>query len=393
MPSIHLKPSRESSLLRRHPWIFSGAIQKEEGNPQLGDTIEVFSAKKQWLGRAAYSPHSQIRARIWTFDENEQVDAGFFQRRLQRAINYRDNLFSKSTSCRLVYGESDGLPGLIVDRYANFLLVQFLAAGTEKWKKEIVDALNAILPNDGIYERSDAGVREKEGLQLQTGLLSGAEPPQFIEIEENGMQLLADVKTGHKTGFYFDQRDNRALLATYAKDKTILNCFAYTGGFAVSALRAGAQHVTNIDSSADALNLAEKNVTLNKLDASKMENVTGDVFSVLRKYRAESRRFDVIVLDPPKFAESMKHLEKAARAYKDINILGFQLLNPGGVLFTFSCSGLMEDTLFQKIVADAALDAGREADIACRMFQAADHPVSLNFPEAAYLKGLVCRTF
>lgn len=393
MPAIHLKPSRESSLLRRHPWIFSGAIQKEEGTPQFGGTVEIFSAKRQWLGRAAYSPHSQIRARIWTFDENEKVDDDFFQRRLQRSIHYRDNLFPKGTACRLVYGESDGLPGLIVDRYANFLLVQFLAAGVDKWKKEIVDALNNILPNDGIYERSDAGVREKEGLQLLTGVLSGTEPPQLIQIEENGMQLLVDVKTGHKTGFYFDQRDNRALLAKYAKDKIVLNCFAYTGGFAVSALKAGAQHVTNIDSSADALNLAEQNVTLNKLDASKMENVTGDVFSVLRKYRAENRRFDVIVLDPPKFAESMKHLEKAARAYKDINILGFQLLNPGGVLFTFSCSGLMEDTLFQKIVADAALDAGKEADIACRMFQAADHPVSLNFPEAAYLKGLVCRTF
>lgn len=362
-----------------------------EGNPQQGDTVEIFSAKKQWLARASYSPHSQIRARVWTFDEQEDIAPVFFQKRIQRALLHRTVLLPEANSYRLIYGESDGLPGLIVDRYGDFLVAQFLAAGVEKWKQEIVDALNAALPNKGVYERSDAGVREKEGLTLQSGLLSGTEPPGFIEIEENEFRFLVDVRNGHKTGFYLDQHYNRNLLCRYAAGNDILNCFAYTGAFAVAALKAGAKRVTNIDSSADSLQLAVKHVALNQLDVSKMENVTGDVFSVLRKYRSEQRMFDLIILDPPKLAEAKQHLEKAARAYKDANLVAFQLLKQGGILFTFSCSGLLEDSLFRKIVADAALDAGREARIEHRMFQSPDHPVALNFPEAAYLKGMVCR--
>ena len=388
---IHLNPSRESSLLRRHPWIFSGAIERVEGNPQSGDTVEILSAKKQWLGRGAFSPQSQIRVRVWTFDEQEKIDAAFFQKKLNRALLLRNAILPGASSYRLVYGESDGFPGLIVDRYHDFLVAQFLAAGVEKWKQEIVAALNEVIPNKGIYERSDASVREKEGLPLQKGLLTGAEPPELIEIEEGDYKFLVDVRNGHKTGFYLDQRENRMLVAKNAKGADILNCFAYTGAFAVAALKGGAKHVTNIDSSADSLKLADQNTTLNKLDLSKTENVVGDVFSVLRKYRSEQRRFDIILLDPPKLAESKQHLEKAARAYKDANLVAFQLLNPGGMIFTFSCSGLLEDMLFQKIVADAALDAQREVSILHRMFQSPDHPVALNFPEAGYLKGLVCR--
>lgn len=390
---IHLNPSRESSLQRKHPWIFSGAIHQVEGNPQSGDTVEIYSSKKQWLGRGAFSPHSQIRARIWTFDEQEKIAPDFFQKKLKRAIDYRNEIFSAASACRLVYGESDGLPGLIVDRYSDFLVIQFLSAGTEKWETEIVAVLNELIPNKGIYERSDASVREKEGLPLQKGLLTGAEPPELIEIQEGDYKFLVDVRNGHKTGFYLDQRESRMLVAKNAKGADILNCFAYTGAFAITALKAGAKHITNIDSSADSLKLAEQNAALNKLDGAIMENVVGDVFSVLRKYRSEQRRFDVVLLDPPKLAESKQHLDKATRAYKDANLIAFQLLNPGGMLFTFSCSGLLEDTLFQKIVADAALDAGREVVIVQRMFQSPDHPVALNFPEAAYLKGLVCKAF
>lgn len=391
MHSITLKPSRESSLLRKHPWIFSGAIDKVNGSPAVGETVDVFSAKGKWLMRGAFSPHSQIRLRAWTFDENEKIDPDFFRKRLTRAVALRQEILPDASAFRLVYGESDGLPGLIVDRYEDFLVTQFLSSGAEFWRNEIVTCLSELIPCKGIYDRSDATVREKEGLPIRSGLIHGEEPPELIEIRENDCKFLVDVKSGHKTGFYLDQRESRRGLALYAKGKNILNCFSYTGAFSVVALKAGAAMVTNIDSSADALKLSMQNARLNDLDASKLDNQEGDVFGLLRKYRNESPRYDIVILDPPKFVESMKHLEKAARGYKDINMLAFQILKPGGLLFTFSCSGLMSSELFQKIVADAALDAGRGAVIQERLFQSADHPVALNFPEAAYLKGLVCR--
>ncbi|HXH19914.1 MAG TPA: class I SAM-dependent methyltransferase [Chitinophagales bacterium] len=398
MISVILKPNREPSLLRHHPWLFSGAIAQVNGSPQAGDTVDVFSANKIWLGRGAFSPQSQIRIRIWTFDEKEALNVDFFRKRLKRAIDNRSHpsqgwnrYLPESSACRMVYGESDGLPGLIVDRYGNFLVTQFLSAGAERWKSEIVTLLNELLPNEGIYDRSDAGIREKEGLPLQKGLLSGKEPPELIEIQEGDCKFLVDARNGHKTGFYLDQRYNRALVAHCANDADVLNCFAYTGSFGVAALKAGAKSVTNIDSSADALKLAEKNNALNGLDKAKTENVVGDVFALLRKYRSDDRKFDVVILDPPKFVESLRHLEKAARGYKDINLLAFQIIKPGGWLFTFSCSGLLDAALFQKLVADAALDAGREALIVHRMNQSADHPVALTFPEGSYLKGLACK--
>jgi 23S rRNA (cytosine1962-C5)-methyltransferase len=396
-PTLHLKPGREKSLARRHPWIFSGALARIEGDPQLGATVDVRAASGEWLACAAFSPHSQITARVWTFDRDETVDGAFFERRVERAIASRMQLSRMQSApaipsgLRLVNAESDFLPGLVVDRYADFLVCQFLSAGSERWKAEIVAALRALAPCAGIYERSDVDVRGKEGLPPVTGLLAGDAPPALVEIEEHGCRYLVDVQHGHKTGFYLDQRDNRAALTAYAAGHEVLNCFAYTGGFGVAALKGGAAHVTNVESSLSALELAERNFGLNGFVADRFTNQAGDVFAVLRRYRDAGRQFDIIVLDPPKFAESKTQVGRAARGYKDINLLAVKLLRPGGVLFTFSCSGGLEPALFQKIVADAAVDAGRAAQVIQPLAQAADHPVALSFPEGAYLKGLIVR--
>ena len=394
MPSITLKPKREKSLLNRHPWVFSGAISRLDGQPRSGDTVDVLAADGRWLARGAYSPHSQIRVRAWSFDQAETIDPRFFERRLQQAMDLRRRLLAKSNTnaYRLICAESDGLPGLVLDRYDGWVVCQFLSAGADRWKATIVDRVNDLIPGlSGIYERSDADGRRKEGLALTTGRLSGAEPPDQIDIQENGCRYRVDVKGGHKTGFYLDQRENRACVAAYAKGADLLNCFAYTGGFAVAALKAGAAHVVNIDSSASALDLARTHVALNDLDIARVDHVIGDVFSLLRRYRSDDRTFDLVVLDPPKFVHAKSDLMRASRGYKDINRLAFELLRPGGTLFTFSCSGLMGRDLFQKIVADAALDAGRHAVILDWLNQSPDHPTALNFPEGSYLKGLVCR--
>ena len=389
MTAIILKTGREKSLLRRHPWVFSDAVKHIDGTPEPGETVDVLAGNGTLLGRGAYSPDSQITVRMWAFDKVEQVSPDLFRKRLELAINSRSG-YGRTSACRLVNSESDYLPGLIVDRYADFLICQFLSRGAEFWKKEVVSLLAELVPCVGIYERSDADVRNKEGLQLVIGVLNGSEPPELVEIEEGACRFLVDVKHGHKTGFYLDQRDNRALVANYSANREVLNCFAYTGGFCVYALKGGATRVTNIESSGDVLGLAGKNIELNGLDAGRVENVEGDVFQVLRKYRDSRRQFDLIVLDPPKFAGSKSGIDQASRGYKDINLLAFKLLRPGGVLFTFSCSGLISTELFQKIVADSALDAGRDAQIVTRMAQAKDHPVALSFPEGSYLKGLVC---
>ncbi len=394
MPSSILKPKREKSLLNRHPWIFSGAIARTGGTPQAGETIDILAADGRWLARGAYSPQSQIRVRAWSFDPTETIDAGFFRTRLQASIDLRRQILngSDTNAYRLVCGESDGLPGLIVDRYDSWVVCQFLSAGAEHWKRTIVSCLEDLIPGlSGVYERSDVDVRTKEGLPLVTGRLFGEEPPAQIEIKENGCRYRVDVKGGHKTGFYLDQRDNRTCVAGYARGACMLNCFAYTGGFAVAALKAGAAQVVNIDASAPALELARTNVALNELDSTRVDHVTGDVFSLLRRYRADGRAFDLIVLDPPKFVKSKGDLMRASRGYKDISRLAFELLGPGGTLFTFSCSGLMGRDLFQKIVADAALDAGRQALILQWLSQSPDHPTALAFPEGSYLKGLACR--
>ncbi len=309
--------------------------------------------------------------------------------KLQNAVSARRKI--NSNAIRLVAAESDGLPGLIIDRYADWIVCQFLSAGSEHWKNTIAELLQEIFPGLSIYERSDVSVREKEGLPPRCGVLSGAEPPEHVEINENGMRLLVDIKGGHKTGYYLDQRDSRAAVRNWAEGRDVLNCFSYTGGFGVAALLGGAKHVLQMDSSEPALEIAKQNAALNGLDPSASEYLCGDVFKELRRFRDSRRDFDLIILDPPKFVESRSQLDKGARGYKDINLLAFKLLRPGGLLLTFSCSGLMEMPLFQKIVSDAALDAGRNGQILAVLNQSPDHPIALNFPEGAYLKGLLCR--
>lgn len=394
MTAVILNARREKSMQRRHPWIFSGAIARTDGTPASGETVDIRSFDGTLLGKGAYSPASKIRVRVWTFDPDENVAAAFFRHRLERAICGRAPLLNaENTACRLVHAESDGLPGIIIDKYGEYIVGQFLTTGAEYWKTTVVSILAAIVPNRGIYERSDADVRKKEGLPPLSGALSGAMPPDLVEIWENGNRFFVDVRHGHKTGFYLDQRDNRAALTPYAAGAEVLNCFSYTGGFGVAALKAGAISLINVDASADALSLARQNIEANVPGTASAQYLLGDVFTVLRAYRDQDRRFDLIILDPPKFAESRQHLEKAARGYKDINLLAFKLLRPGGVLMSFSCSGLMTPDLFEKTMAWAALDAGREAQILHRLEASSDHPTALSFPEGSYLKGLICRVW
>lgn len=378
--------------MRRHPWVFSGAVEKVEGSPEPGETVEVLSHRGEFLCRAAFSPASQIALRVWTFHTGEDAGPEFFRSRLKQAIDRRAPLLKHGDgACRLVNAESDGLPGVIIDKYADFLVCQFLSAGAEFWRAEIVSGLQRLIPCLGIYERSDVDVRLKEGLEPRVGALWGDPPPPVVVIREETCRFLVDIERGQKTGFYLDQRDNRAIASEHAEDSEVLNAFSYTGGFGIHALQAGARKVTNIDSSLTALLLADRNRELNLIEEKKVESIEGDVFHVLRELRDRRRVFDLIILDPPKFVESQSQLNRGSRGYKDINLLAFKLLKPGGVLFTFSCSSLVPLSLFQMIVAGAALDAGRNAQIIGVLTQAPDHPTALSFPEGFYLKGLACR--
>ena len=396
MPFITLKPGREKSLLRHHPWVFSGAIANIDGTPAAGETVEVRSASGQFLARAAFSPASQIRLRVWSFNPDEQVDVHFFRQRISRAISTRSQILFKETgehrdeAFRLVHAESDGLPGLIVDRYADTLVLQSLTTGSEYWKDTLADLMLELTGLTKIYERSDADVRELEGLSPKTGPLRGSISSSPITINENGLKFIVNLASGHKTGFYLDQRYNRRVVRDLCNGRDVLDCFCYTGGFTVNALAGGAASVLSVDASGDALALCNENISLNSLPASCHSVLEGDVFQLLRKFRDEARSFDLIVLDPPKFAPTAAQAEKASRGYKDINLLAFKLLRPGGILVTFSCSGGIDADLFQKIIASAALDAGVEAQIVQHLSQASDHPVALNFPEGTYLKGLIC---
>lgn len=389
--SLILKPGREKSLLRRHPWIFSGAVHRLDEEPASGATVDLLSFNGDFLARAAYSPASQIRARVWTFLD-ESVDADFFRRKIRAAIVSRSTfqVSSASDAYRLIYAESDGLPGLIVDRYGEVLVLQSLTAGSEFWKETIADILLEETGLQTIYERSDADVRELEGLQPKNGILRGAIPDSRLIVHEHNLKFLVDIASGHKTGFYLDQRANRLCVRELVGDRDVLDCFCYTGGFTVNALSGGAKSVLSVDASAEALGLCKENVALNALPVERHTTLEGDVFHLLRKFRDEGRSFDMVILDPPKFAPTAAQAEKASRGYKDINLLAFKLLRPGGILVTFSCSGGVDAALFQKIVAGAALDAGVDAQIVERLSQAADHPVALHFPEGTYLKGLVC---
>lgn len=392
MQRITLVKNREHSLQRRHPWIFSGAIATTAGEPASGETVAVFASDGTPLGLGAWSPDSQIRVRMWSFDPAvEVIDAAFFEQRLAQALAARAALKLDGNALRLVNAESDGLPGLVVDRYGDFLVCQFTAAGVEFWKQTIVALLKNMSPCAGVFERSDADVRSREGLLPATGLLAGDEPPAQITIRECACRFLVDVRQGHKTGFYLDQRVNRGVVAAYAAGADVLNAFAYTGGFGVAAGVAGAKSVAHVDLSASALELARANTALNGLDALPTEFLEGNVFDVLRKFRDARRTFDLIVLDPPKFVDAKAHVMAACRGYKDINLLGLKLLRPGGILATFSCSGLVTRELFHKVVADAAVDAHRDVQILAHLGQAPDHPEGVCFEEGLYLKGLLCR--
>ncbi|HFI9566549.1 TPA: 23S rRNA (cytosine(1962)-C(5))-methyltransferase RlmI [Yersinia enterocolitica] len=390
---LFLARGREKSLLRRHPWIFSGAVQRLEGNASAGETIDILDSQGKWLARAAYSPESQIVARVWTFQQDEVIDSEFFVRRLQQAQSWRDWLAQRDglNGYRLIAGESDGLPGITIDRFQNFLVLQLLSAGAEHQRAALVSALQQCYPECSIYDRSDVSVRKKEGLELTQGTVWGEMPPALLPITEHGMKLLVDIQHGHKTGFYLDQRDSRLAVRNYADGRRVLNCFSYTGAFAVAALMGNCQQVISVDTSQSVLDIAKQNIELNQLDLSKAEFIRDDVFQLLRNYRAQGEKFDMIIMDPPKFVENKSQLASACRGYKDINMLAIQLLRPGGILLSFSCSGLMPTDLFQKILADAALDAGHDIQFIEQFRQAADHPVIATYPEGLYLKGFACR--
>jgi len=392
MATIILKPGREQSVLRQHPWVFSGAISKMIGHAEDGETVDVVDSGKKWLAKGSYSSKSQISVRLLSYDESEAINKDFWRKKINEAILYRHNLLEiqQNNSFRLIYAESDGMPGLIVDRYDEYLVCQFSSAGVEFWKEVIVNELQSILSCKGIFERSDSESRLKEGYPPRVITLGGYPPPPKIPIQEHDLQFVVDVFKGHKTGFYLDQSLNRSKIRNYCRDGCVLNAFSYTGGFGIAAAKAGAAKVINVDSSEEALEVARYNYQINNLSGD-YDFVAEDVFKLLRYYRDSRQQFDVIILDPPKFIASAGQLSGGARGYKDINLLAFKLLKPGGVLVTFSCSGHLKPDLFQKIVSDSAIDAGRNARILEYLYQSPDHPVSLNFPEGLYLKGLILR--
>jgi len=390
-PRLTLKPGRERSLLRRHPWIFSGAVGEVRGSVQSGGTVEVRAADGRFLAWAAYSPASQIRARVWSFEEAEVPGPDLFKKRIEAALALRQAEVppEATNALRLVHAESDGLPGLVADRYADTLVVQLLSAGCERWREALIGILRERSGCARVHERSDTEGRELEGFAASTGLIAGTAAERPLKILEHGIEYEVDVAAGQKTGFYLDQRDNRARVGILAGGREMLNCFCYTGGFTLSALAGGARSVLSIDSSAAALALARRNLALNRVEANRAEWLEADVFGALRKLRAEGRQFDFVVLDPPKFAPTPKDAERAARGYKDINLNALKLLRPGGLLATFSCSGGVSPELFQKIVAGAAADAGASLLLRERYRAAPDHPVRIEFPEGEYLKGLL----
>lgn len=401
MATITVRPGRERPIIQRHPWVFSGAIDRVRGNPGDGDAVDVLGPDGEWLARGLWSGSSQIRVRLASWDPDQPLDWQWLRAAIGRAVSGRRHLFpDEDSACRLVFSEADGLPGLIVDRYGPYLVVQISTQGMEARREQVVAALADLLAPRGIYERGDAEAREREGLPPAEGLLWGEAPPERLELRPLALpgaagprpRLQADLRSGQKTGTYLDQAANRARVAAYCRDADLLDCFCYSGGFSVYAGLAGAARLTLLDSSAAALEMARAGLALNSV-TTPAEYVEGDAFKVLRELRAAGRRFDAIVLDPPKFAHSQGQVDRAARGYKDINLLAMQLLVPGGILATFSCSGLVSPDLFQKIVFGAAVDARRDVQIVERLSQSPDHPILLTFPESEYLKGFICRVW
>jgi 23S rRNA (cytosine1962-C5)-methyltransferase len=388
MANIYLKQGRERPVLNGHPWVFSGAVDKFDGDAESVGVVDVLDAKKNWLARGYYNPKSQIRVRILTWQQ-ENIDGEFFARRLRHAFDLRRRcLPAGTTAYRIVNGEGDFLPGLIVDRYAGFLVCQFYTAGMAQFREEIIDALNSQDSIDGIFERTEGRVGDEEGLQPAVGTVRGDTPPETVQIEEHGHRFLVDLRRGQKTGFYLDQRDSRAFLETISRDRSVLNCFAYTGGFSVFAHAGGAKEVVTFDSSKPALELAEKNLELNGFGEAPSELLKGDAFAYLKEI---DRQFDAIVLDPPSLAHKRNDIDAAAGGYKFLNLHALKHLNPGGLLLTFSCSQHISLDLFQKIVFGAAADAQKRVSVVKRLGQPIDHPVSLHHPEGEYLKGLALR--
>jgi len=385
--TLALRAGREKSTRRLHPWIFSGAVADVRGNPSPGDTVRVVSAQNDFVGFGAYSPESQLRVRMWSFDPDAVIDDEFVASRVVAAAHRRAHLAPISDSARLVFSEADGVPGVIADRYGNSVVLQLGTAAADKWSDVVADALMSLDGVDCVYERSDIDAREREGLTQRTGLLRGNQPPPESIINERGYRFSVGFTEGQKTGFYLDQRNARAAIAEVAQGRRVLNAFSYTGAFSVIAAAKGATEVTSLDSSGSALVGARRNAELNQVEVG--EQIEGDAFAELRKLRDRARSYDLILLDPPKLAPTEAQVERASRAYKDLNLLAAKLLAPGGILMTFSCSGGMSPDLFQKVVAGAALDARRNLRIIGRLDQPSDHPVPLNFPEAAYLKGLI----
>lgn len=392
-PNLILKPGREKSLQQRHPWVFSGAVERIIGQAEPGQTVRIQDAKRKFLGWGAYNPKSQIAARVWSWREDEEVNAEFIYKRIQAAYNLRNesDLSDVTNSCRCVFSESDGFPGLVVDRYNEQLVLQISSSGAEFWRSEIYADLQEITGTRNLFEKSDSEIRKLDGLPARVELIGGTLPDAALEIQEWGIKYLVDIQHGQKTGFYLDQRQNRNKIRQFALGKRVLNCFSYTGGFSLNAAAGGAKEIISIDSSASANQLAQKNLELNSMQIASCKWVTADVFTELRVLRDRGEKFDLIILDPPKFAPTYHSIERANRAYKDVNLLGMKLLNRGGILFTFSCSGGVSADLFRKIVHGAAVDAGVNAVILEQLHQDMDHPIPIHFPEAEYLKGLICK--
>ena len=393
MVEIKLKKGKEKAAYQRHPWVFSGALDKVKGKPENGDVVRLVDANEDFLAYGYYNDQSRVAVRLIEWNEEVTIDATWYEQKIKTAIAGRAHLLAdkETTAARLIFSEADFLPGLIVDRYADFLSLQILSSGIEKAKDIIIEVLVKLLQPKGIFDRSDATARTHEGITAENGLLWGETPAEFIEVKENGIKYHINIAEGQKSGFYCDQRDNRSILASYTKGKTVLDCFSYSGGFSLNAFAQDATEVTSVDSSALAIETLKQNIALNKFDASKHTAIQSDVNKQLRQFGDEGKKFDVVVLDPPKYAPSRSALDRAARAYKDLNRRGLLLLESGGLLATFSCSGAVDIETFKQIIAWAALDAGKEVQIIKQFCQPEDHPVRLSFPEGEYLKGLLVR--
>jgi 23S rRNA (cytosine1962-C5)-methyltransferase len=388
IPAVFLKKGRERSVLLGHPWVFGNSIETVKGAGLPGEVVRAVSASGQFLAWGYYNPASQIALRLLSWDESATINEGWWRTCIAESVKRRGEYYGKGP-CRLVFGESDGIPGCIADRYGDYIVLQALTAGTERVKGILAAALMELPEIKGVYERSDSDLRRLEGLETACGTLCGMEPPETIEVRIDGLRFLTGVSGGQKTGFYLDQRENRKRVAAYAGGRRVLDCFSYTGAFAVYSAASGAAEIIRVDSSEPALELGGANLRINGY--SEGNAIKNDVFKVLRTFCDKGERFDLIILDPPKFAPTRRHAEKAARSYKDCNLFALKLLKTGGILATFSCSGGIERSFFQKIVFQASVDAAREIQVIEQLSQSPDHPIRLSFPESEYLKGMICR--